>query len=399
MGDSTILIVGGGIGGLAAALALARAGEEVRVLEAAPQFTELGAGIQIAPNATRVLDSLGIFDGLEDKAVFPRELVYMDAVTGDRITSVDLSKPFVERYGHPYIVLHRVDLHQALLDACLAHPNVELETDKHVNELEDAGDSVRAQCSDGSSYEGDALIGADGLHSVVRDVVVGDQLVDTPHVAYRGAIPFEDVTPHAGQDSMVMWVGPDLHFVQYKLRGGKLYNQVGVFRSLRYREAEDHGSAEELDEHFGRCCEPVRYGASLLERSVRWPMADREPTDNWTQNRITLVGDAAHAMLQYIAQGGCQALEDAEALGRHVEAHSDYREALLAYQHERIPRTTHVQRMARRFGETCHLSGVGRELRNHVFSRRTPQDYGPFDWLYGTVDTRAAAVVPGAGSA
>jgi salicylate hydroxylase len=397
MSSSAILVVGGGIGGLGAALALARAGEQVHVLESAPKFAELGAGIQVAPNATRVLDMLGVFEGLEDKAVFPRELVYMDAVTGERITSVDLGQPFLQRYGHPYVVLHRVDLHQALLEACIAHPNVELDTDKHVDELEDAGDVVRVQCADGSTHEGVALIGADGLHSAVRNVVVGDALVPTPHVAYRGAIPFEDVTPHAGQDSMVMWVGPDLHFVQYKLRGGKLYNQVGVFRSNRHGEIEDYGSPEELDEHFGRCCEPVRYGASLLVRDVRWPMADREPTDNWTQNRITLVGDAAHAMLQYIAQGGCQAIEDAEAIGRHVEAHSDYREAFLAYQDERIPRTAQVQRMARRFGETCHLGGVGRELRNHVFSRRTPQDYDPFDWLYGMVETRAGAAVPGAG--
>lgn len=383
MRANEILVVGGGVGGLAAAFGLARAGEQVHVLEAAPEFTELGAGIQLAPNATRALDSLGIFETLEGKAVFPRELVYMDAVSGERITSVDLGTPFLERYGHPYVVLHRVDLHQALLDACIAHPNVELETSKQVDELEDTGDAVRVSCADGSTYEGAALIGADGLHSVVRKVIVGDDLVQTPHVAYRGAIPFEDVTPHAGQDSMVMWVGPDLHFVQYKLRGGKLYNQVGVFRSYRYGEAEDYGSPEELDEHFDRCCEPVRYGASLLTRSLRWPMADRAPIDNWTRNRITLVGDAAHAMLQYIAQGGCQAIEDADALARHVAANSDYHEGFMAYQAERIPRTSLVQRTARRFGEACHLGGVGRELRNHVFSNRRPQDYGPFDSLYG----------------
>lgn len=396
MSDNKILVAGGGVGGLAAALALARVGERVHVLEAAPQFAEIGAGIQLAPNATRVLDWLGVFEGLEEKAVFPRELVYMDAVTGERITSVDLGQPFLERYGHPYIVSHRVDLHQALLGACIAHPSVELETDKHVDEFEDAGDRVRVVCADGSAYEGDALIGADGLHSVIRGAIVGDDLVQTPHVAYRGTIPFEDVTPHAGQDSMVMWVGSDLHFVQYKLRGGKLYNQVGVFRSYRYGEMEDYGNPEELDEHFARCCQPVRYGASLLMRGMRWPMADRAPTDNWTRNRITLIGDAAHAMLQYIAQGGCQAIEDAEALARHVAQNDDYHEAFMAYQTERIPRTSLVQRTARRFGEACHLGGVGRELRNHVFADRTPHDYGPFDWIYGRVDVRDAAAVPGA---
>lgn len=389
--SSPILIVGGGIGGLACALALGREGQDVQVLEGAPEFGELGAGIQLAPNATRVLDGLGVLDGIRAKAVLPRELVYMDALSGERITSVDLGEPFLERYGHPYIVMHRVDLHRALLEACVAHPNIELETSKQVETLEEGGDLVIVRCADGTEYQSESLIGADGLHSVVREEVVGDELVHTPHVAYRGAIPFKDVTPHAGQDNMVMWVGPDLHFVQYKLRGGELYNQVGVFRSYRYGEAEDYGSPEELDEHFGRCCEMVRHGASLLKRGVRWPMADREPVENWTRRRITLVGDAAHAMLQYVAQGGCQAMEDAESIARHVARHPDYGEAFLAYQRERIPRTARVQRLARRFGDVCHLGGVGRELRNYVFSQRTAQDYRPFDWLYQPVDSQSDA--------
>jgi 2-polyprenyl-6-methoxyphenol hydroxylase-like FAD-dependent oxidoreductase len=377
------LVVGGGVGGLAAALALARVGREARVLEAAPQFSEIGAGIQLAPNATRALDALGVFDSMIEQAVFPRELVYMDALSGERVTSIDLGEPFVARYGHPYVVMHRTDLHKALLDACAAHPDVTLETNRCVEHIDDRGDTTFVRCTDGSAYEADALIGADGLHSVVRKTLSDDQPVPSEYVAYRGTIPFSQVTPHAGVDSMVMWVAPDLHLVQYKLRGGSLYNQVGVFRSARYGQAEDWGSADELDEHFSRCCEPVSYGASLLGRNVRWPMYDRDPIDNWTRNHVTLLGDAAHPMLQYIAQGGCQAIEDAVSLAHHVDSHDDLNDAFNAYQAERIPRTARVQRSARRFGDVCHIHGVGMELRNALFSQRDPRDYDAIDWLYG----------------
>jgi salicylate hydroxylase len=391
-----VLIAGGGVGGLACALALAQGGKDVLVLESAPELGEIGAGIQLAPNATRVLDGLGVLEGLLERAVRPRELVYVDAVTGRRITSVDLGDGFVARYGHPYIVAHRTDLHTALLTACVAHPRVTLETGRHVEGIEDRGDRVVVTCADRSVHEGEALIGADGLHSAVRKELVGDALVPTAHVAYRGTIPCADMSAHAGADSMVMWVGPDLHLVQYKLRGGELYNQVGVFRSARYGEADDYGSPEELDEHFGRCCDEVSYGASLLGRAIRWPMADREPVGNWTRNRVTLLGDAAHPMLQYIAQGGCQALEDAACLRRMVGEHPDIAGAFQGYQTERIPRTAEVQRTARRFGEVCHLSGVAAELRNHVFGQRTPHDHGSIDWLYqpvGGAQPAAAASV------
>jgi salicylate hydroxylase len=378
-----LLVVGGGVGGLAAALALAQAGGDVHVLEAHREFGEIGAGIQLAPNATRALDALGVLDGLRTRAVFPQELVYMDALTGQRITSVDLGEPFVEHYGHPYMVCHRTELHSALLEACRSHPAITLTTSKHVEQVEERDDNtVTVRCADGTSYPADALVGADGLHSTVRRLIHDDEPIADEHVAYRGTIPFSKVTPHAGVDSMVMWVAPDLHMVQYKLRGGELYNQVAVFRSHRYGMTDDWGSPEELDEHFGRCCAEVSYGASLLGRSARWRMFDRRPIPNWTRNRITLLGDAAHPMVQYIAQGGCQALEDAVCLGRHVAANPDLHEAFLAYQEERIPHTARVQQAAVRFGEVSHLRGIGVELRNALFAAKHPQDYGPLDWVY-----------------
>ena len=377
-----MLVVGGGIGGLACALALGQASRPVSVLEAAPRFAEIGAGIQLAPNATRCLRALGIIDALLPSAVQPRELVYMDALTNERVTSVDLGDPFLEHYGDPYIVIHRSDLHRALLEACAAHPSIALETGRQVTACDDLGDGVRVQCTDGSLYQADALIGADGLHSVIRPLIVDDAPVAWDYVAYRGTIPYSQVTPHAGADSMVMWVAPDLHLVQYKLRGGELYNQVGVFRSYRYGDRDDWGTPEELDEHFSVCAQPVRDGAALLERGMRWQMYDREPIDNWTRNGITLLGDAAHPMLQYLAQGGCQAIEDAMFLAHCVSEHEDLGEAFVAYQAERIPRTARVQRTARLFGEICHVGGVGIELRNALFAHRDPRDYQQLDWLY-----------------
>lgn len=385
------LVVGGGIGGLACALALGQAGRRVHVLEAASRFAEIGAGIQLAPNATRSLRALGVIDALLPTAVQPRELVYMDALANERITSVDLGAPFIERYGDPYIVIHRSDLHRALLEACRAHPLIDLETDREVAAVDELGERVRARCADGSRYDANALIGADGLHSAIRRLLSDDSPVASEYVAYRGAIPYAQVSPHAGADSMVMWVAPDLHLVQYKLRGGELYNQVGVFRSHRYGQHDDWGSPEELDEHFGACCEPVRTGAALLERGMRWPMYDREPIDDWTRGRITLLGDAAHPMLQYLAQGGCQAIEDAVCLADCMRAHDDVVAAFAAYQSERIPRTARVQRTARYFGEISHVGGVGIDLRNALFAMKDPRDYRQLDWLY---ERRAADRAP-----
>jgi len=379
---TSLLIVGGGIAGLATALATAKNGTEVTVLEASPEFGEVGAGIQLGPNATLALKQLGVFDAIAELSVFPESLVYMDALSGDQITSVDLGQPFLDRYKHPYIVLHRGDLHRVLLEACNGQPSILLETDSRVEAIDDLGDRVVCRTDRGTEYTADAVVGADGLRSVARSRISDDEPIANGYVAYRGTLPVSDITPHAGMESVVMWVGPGLHLVQYKIRGGELYNQVGVFRSEMYGKSDDWGTPDELDEHFGQCCDPVRVGASKLGRALRWPMADREPLTNWSDNRVTLLGDAAHAMLQYLAQGGCQALEDSLCLARALSQDQDWVEAFGSYQNERIPRTTDVVRNARWFGEFCHLSGVARDVRNAFLGERSPQDYERLDWLY-----------------
>jgi len=378
-----MLVLGGGIGGLATALGLSMIGNEVKVLEQAPEFGEIGAGIQLGPNATRVLDRLGVLDAVVAEAVRPKELVYMDALSGERITSVDLGDPFIARFGYPYIVLHRTDLHRILLEACEAADLVELENDQTVKEVEESDEGVEALCADGSSHGASALVGADGLHSVARSGIHDDEPVATGYVAYRGALPVEEVSPHAGFDSVVMWVGPSLHLVQYKIRRGELFNQVGVFRSDRYGQSEDWGTPEELDQHFSRCCDDVSHGASKLSRAMRWPMADRNPIDDWCTGRVTLLGDAAHPMLQYMAQGGCQAIEDSLCLATCVGRQDNVSAAFREYTSYRIPRTTEVVLNSRRFGQFCHLAGVARDTRNALMAKRIPQDYDFIEWLYG----------------
>src|SRR5690242_9160718 len=241
-----ILVVGGGIGGLATALALARAGRTVHVVEKEAQFGEIGAGLQLAPNAVHVLERLGLMGEIGKHAVFPNRLVWMDALDETRITYVDLGTPFHRRYGHPYLVMHRGDLLNVLLEACRAEARITLEAAREVRAIEDLGEAARVRFADGTVYETDLLIGADGLWSTVRGAVVTDTPIAEPYVAYRGTIPMERMSRHAGLDNVAMWVGPDMHFVQYPVRRGELYNQVAVFKSRRYKpQSDDWGTVEE----------------------------------------------------------------------------------------------------------------------------------------------------------
>jgi len=282
--------------------------------------------------------------------------------------------------------MHRGDLLGVELEACKKSPLITLENHKEAVRIEDLGDGARVTCTDGSVYECDALVGVDGLWSVVRRLVHDDgDPICAQFVAYRGAIPIDEAPEGSDFDNMTIWVGPDLHFVQYVVRSGQIFNQVAVFRSYRYKEnSEDWGTVEELDEHFGKMCPRVRAAITRIKRNRRWPMFDRLPIPNWTRNRITLLGDAAHPMLQYIAQGACQALEDAVYFGDAMkQCGGDVPRAFQAYQEPRIQRTARVQNIARFFGDVKHVHGVSITLRNALLAKRTPDDFEYFDWLYG----------------
>ena len=380
------LIVGGGLGGLSAALCIARQGGTVNVLERSKSFAEVGAGIQLAPNATRILQRLGVLDMILPVAVLPRRLVLADAIESRELTSLDLTD-FPARYGAPYLVLHRNDLLTALLERC-AESGVGLHTDATVTELTDTGSGTVATCADGREFRAEIAIGADGLHSRIRRYFTDDEPVNSGFVAYRGAVAIDQVERHADLRDVVAWLGPGLHLVQYPLRSGRMYNQVAVFQSeALLRGDPDWGGPAELTAAFAGCSEHVRKSLATLSIDNRWPMLDRLPTLDWARGRVALLGDAAHPMLQYLAQGACQALEDSAVLAAELAgagaAGRPFSEGLARYAALRAPRATRVQRTARTWGEIWHVDGVAKLIRDELLLTRDVADHRHVSWLFG----------------
>jgi salicylate hydroxylase len=385
--DLPFLIAGGGIGGLITAYALARKGFPVRVFEQASEFKELGAGIQLGPNVFAALEKIGLKEAVMADMAIPRAQEMRDAMTGELVTRVPLDEKFKQRFGQPYGVTHRSDIHGAYLRACQANNLIQLETDAHAIDYKDTGDGVVLRFESGNEVKGRALIGCDGMWSKVREKVVGDGKPRVSgHIAYRAVLDRADVPEDLWNPDVVLWAGPRTHFVHYPLRRGELYNLVAVFHSDRYVEGWNaEADPEELHKRFaGQRPEVLR----LLEKIETWRMwvlCDREPIKDWSQGRVTLLGDAAHPMLQYLAQGACMATEDAVVLADCVAAKpNDLPQAFLNYQQQRYLRTGRVQLMARVYGEFYHARGVTAELRNLMLSGRTPeQSWDGIAWLYG----------------
>jgi 2-polyprenyl-6-methoxyphenol hydroxylase-like FAD-dependent oxidoreductase len=387
-----ILIIGGGIGGVATALALARRGLRSRVLEKASEFGEIGYGIQQGPNAYRMLDWLGVMKDLEPQAVFTRNLILIDALTDRELTRIACGETFRRHFRAPYTVVHRRDLHGALLEACRKRDEIALHTSKELSDFEDRGGSVVARFADGSEYEGRAMIGADGLRSRVREIVIGDGAPrPAGHVTYRGVVPFDQVKDQSHFDDMVIWIGPNLHFVQYRLRGGTVMNNVATVVSRKFErgERQDYGGPDELMEVFSRTTPHVQEMLGYVGKDKNWVLHDREPRPGWTRGRTTLLGDAAHPTLQYLAQGACMAIEDAVVLSGKLAAAGaggDVHAALLAYENERYLRGARVTVTARIFGAILHADGGSRDLRNHLLAQRTPETFWEIDWLYRGIE-------------
>ncbi len=380
-----ILVAGGGIGGLAVALALARKGRRVRVLEKAAQFGEIGYGIQMGPNVARMLDHLGILAPIEALAFFPDRLIFADALDNTEVTRIDVGRFFRERYGYRYFVIHRTDLHGQILDACRKREEIVLETSRGLASFEERGDRVVVRCENGAEYEGAALIGCDGLRSPTRAAVAGDGPPRVAgHYVYRGVVPTGEIIDQSRIDAMTIWGGPDLHLVQYRLRGGTVMNNVATIVSRRHLRGEKGaGAPDELEETFARCDPRVRDMLRYVSRERNWVLHDRDPAANWTRGNVTLLGDAAHPTLQYLAQGAQMAIEDAVVLAERVAAcGADYNRAFLAYQNERMNRSARVVLSSRFFGEWFHADGGARLLRNELGRRRDPENCWEADWLY-----------------
>ena len=382
-----VLIVGGGIGGLAAALALSRKGIASQVIEQAAEFKEIGAGIQLGPNVFWMFEALGLIEPISALAVFPNNLIMMDSVTGQEVTRIPLGDTFRKKFHHPYALIHRADLHKVLLEACRKSDLIRLDASQKVVKVDETADGVTVHTESGKEYRGAALIGADGLWSTIRQMVVGDGKPNVAgHITYRAVLPTSEMPEQFRWRDMVLWAGEKVHLVHYPLRTGELFNLVAVFHSNRYEEGWDsYGDPAELHERFAKTCEPVRTLLNKIESWRMWVLCDRPPIKDWSRGRITLVGDAAHPMLQYLAQGAGMSIEDAVCLADKVVALSgDYPAAFLAYQQARYLRTGRVQIMARVYGEFYHAAGVAKELRNMMLGSRTPEDaMAGMEWLYG----------------
>jgi 2-polyprenyl-6-methoxyphenol hydroxylase-like FAD-dependent oxidoreductase len=385
--DQPVIIVGGGIGGLSAALALERKGIPSQVVEQAPEFKEIGAGIQLGPNVFRMFEVLGLTAAINALAVFPNNLIMLDSVTGEEVTRIPLGDAFRKKFTYPYALIHRADLHKVLLAACQKSAHIRLDAAQKIVAVDETANGIVARTESGKDYRGAALIGADGLWSTIRQMVVGDGKPNVAgHITYRAVLPTSEMPEQWRWRDMVLWAGEKVHLVHYPLRTGELFNLVAVFHSNRYEEGWDsYGDPAELHERFAKTCEPVRTLLNKIESWRMWVLCDRPPIKDWSKGRITLLGDAAHPMLQYLAQGAGMSIEDAVCLAdRVVAAGGDYAAAFLAYQQARYLRTGRVQIMARVYGEFYHAAGVAKELRNMMLSSRSAEDaMDGMAWLYG----------------
>lgn len=381
-----ILIAGGGIGGFAAALALAKQGFKVKVFEQAPEIGEIGAGIQLGPNAFHAFDALGVGEIARGKAVYTDYMVMHDALDEYQVGKIPTDENFRKRFGNPYAVIHRADIHGSLVAGADKVGDLEIITDCQIQSVLQDENQVSIVDQHGNTYVGQALIGADGVKSVVRETLVGDPALVTGHVVYRAVVPKDEFPENLKWNAASIWVGPNCHLVHYPLRGGEEYNVVVTFHSRQQEEwGVTDGSKEEVLSYFEGICPKARQLIELPKSWKRWATADREPIGQWTFGRITLLGDAAHPTTQYMAQGACMALEDAVTLGEALRVcDNDISKAFDLYQKSRIARTARIVLSSREMGKLYHAYGVQRLIRNDLWrGRSADRFYDAMEWLYG----------------
>ena len=383
--EAPVLVAGGGIGGLAAALGLARRGFSVKVLEQAQELGEIGAGIQLGPNAFAAFDALGVGPRARACAVYADELVMHDALDETVVGRLVVGEAFRKRFGSPYAVIHRVDIHRALLEGAQENSRIELLTSRRVERIEQDMAGVTVVDATGHRHRGSALIGADGVKSAVRSQYVNDPHRVSGHVVYRAVVNRADFPKDLLWNATSVWAGPDCHLVHYPLRAGQQYNLVVTFHSRQKEEwGVTEGTPEEVQSYFKEVCPRARQLIYLPKSWKRWATADRDPIGNWIFGRVALLGDAAHPSLQYLAQGAAQALEDAVTLSEALRvSDNDLAKGFELYQRSRIARTARMVLSAREFGRILHAKGVERLVRNDLWKGRNAERYyDALEWIY-----------------
>lgn len=392
-----VLIAGGGIGGLAAALGSARAGWEVRLFERASAFTEIGAGVQIGPNVVRRLQAWGLQGALQAVAAFPERLRVRSALTGAELAALPLGARAIERYGAAYATIHRADLHGLLLAAVRDLPRVHLNLGLSVQEHAQEGGAVTVRLAHGDGrlveVEGDALIGADGLRSGTRARLLGEAPTRVSgHLAYRAVVRQDQLPQALRSGDVTAWLGPRLHVVQYPLRRGELLNVVAIRHGRPPADLEswDHGAnAADLEAALARTCAPLQDLIRAVPQAGGgwrlWPLLDRPPVagpHEMARGLVALLGDAAHPMRPYLAQGAGMAIEDAAELQRALAMHDlEVPLRLTRYALNRWQRNARVQERSRRNGRIFHATGPvrwGRDLALRLLGERLLD----VPWLY-----------------
>ncbi len=380
------VIAGGGIAGIATALALAGRGHEVTVLEQAPAFEEVGAGIQIGPNGRRALEALGVWDALEPSVVFPHSIRIRRARDGATLGELPLGTTFANRFGTTYQVVHRADLLAALTGVAGADPRISLRTDSRVSGYRSDEGGMTALLERGGEHRGDVLIGADGIRSRIRTQLLDDGLpIFAGHVLYRALVDMNEVPPEVDTVSVNLWLHEGGHVVHYPVSGGRKFNIVAAVNENWHSEGwSEPSDGAILGMRFAAVAEELHEVLALPGEWLRWAGADREPVGQWGEGPVTLIGDAAHPTLPYLASGAVMALEDAVVLARQVERQSaDLPAALRAYEKARQPRTARIVRSSHRLAGVYH-AGPPLSLFRDAFIRMTSGRRGleRMAWLY-----------------
>jgi salicylate hydroxylase len=381
--------VGAGLGGVAAALGLARKGRKVRIIEATPELGVIGYGIQLGPNVFPMFRRLGVEEAILKHAHFPPDVLMLDALTAREVTRVPTGESFRARFKDPYVAIHRVDLHGVLLDAMRSMPNVEILPSTEFASYENLEDRVLITTTDGRKFEAAAVIGSDGIGSVVRRQMVGEEaLRPIGYVAHRTIVPMDQVSKEIGRDEVILWGGPGFHIVQYPLRNRSLFNIVAVFQTENiYERADEETYRRVLMETYATAHPLMHEMLGMLDLKRRWVIADRDPIRNWTDGRVALLGDAAHPALQSFAQGACMAIEDAVVLAECIHMmKDDFARAFKTYERARVLRTARIVLENRSLWEFYHLGGIAAEVRNEACATRTEEDtFRCLAWIYDGV--------------